>query len=95
MPAHKEPRQVQPTSFRLTPEAIALLDKLQKDLGFQSRNDVIELALRALAGWVTPPQENFFDAVRNDPTMKPEDKTYWLAMEEETMRAAGGKDYQR
>lgn len=56
MPAHKEPRSVQPTSFRLTPEAIALLAKLQKDLGFQSRNDVIELALRTLAGWVKPPQ---------------------------------------
>jgi broad specificity polyphosphatase/5'/3'-nucleotidase SurE len=28
-----------------------------------------------------PPQENFFDAVRNDPTMTQELKDYWLAQE--------------
>jgi len=27
------------------------------------------------------PQEDFFDAVRADPTMSAEDKAYWLAME--------------
>jgi hypothetical protein len=27
------------------------------------------------------PQENFFDAVRNDPTMSQEMKDYWLAQE--------------
>lgn len=26
-------------------------------------------------------QQNFFDAVRNDPDMTPEQKAYWLAME--------------
>jgi uncharacterized phage-like protein YoqJ len=29
----------------------------------------------------TPKQENFFDAVRNDPTMSQEMKDYWLAQE--------------
>ena len=29
----------------------------------------------------TPPQENFFDAIRNDPTMSQELKDYWLKQE--------------
>lgn len=58
MPAHKEPRETYPTSFRLTLEARTLLDQLQKDLGFQSHNDVIELALRNLAGWIKPPKDS-------------------------------------
>jgi len=35
-----------------------------------------------------PEQENFFDAVRNDPEMSQENKDYWLLMEAETMAAA-------
>ena len=42
MPAHH------PVSFRLTPEAVALLERLQEHLG-QKRSAVLERALRDLA----------------------------------------------
>jgi Arc/MetJ-type ribon-helix-helix transcriptional regulator len=54
---NKIPRTSQPTSFRLTPEAVSILLQLKEKLGFSSRDDVVELALRELGQkWLEQPQ---------------------------------------
>lgn len=42
------------------------------------------MAMSLRAAKVPVQQEDFFDAVRNDPEMTPEQKAYWLAFEQET-----------
>jgi excinuclease UvrABC helicase subunit UvrB len=42
------------------------------------------MAMSIRAAKVQVEQENFFDAVRNDPTMTPEQKAKWLSLEAET-----------
>ncbi len=58
----------QPTSFRLSPEALALLTRLHGQLGL-SRCGVIELALRALAGEY-PPRTSLAEDVNSIPPDK-------------------------